>query len=141
MKTVVLLFTLSIVICACSSQSSDKAIEADQGIPVSIPRNGLIGWWPFSGNTNDESGNRNHGIAIDNPKLVPDRFGKAHSAYAFNSRKGKIAVKMALPTGSAPRTAACWIRTSADVIPTFSYPYLQTALPSWPQCPGRSGIA
>jgi hypothetical protein len=33
-----------------------------QNIPSYVPKNGLIGWWPFNGNANDESGNGNNGI-------------------------------------------------------------------------------
>ncbi|NBU91173.1 MAG: LamG domain-containing protein, partial [Flavobacteriia bacterium] len=29
--------------------------------PSYVPANGLIGWWPFNGNANDESGNGNNG--------------------------------------------------------------------------------
>jgi hypothetical protein len=30
-------------------------------IPTYVPANGLVGWWPFNGNANDESGNGNNG--------------------------------------------------------------------------------
>lgn len=30
-------------------------------IPNYVPSNGLVGWWPFNGNANDESGNGNNG--------------------------------------------------------------------------------
>jgi hypothetical protein len=30
-------------------------------IPNYVPQNGLVGWWPFNGNANDESGNGNNG--------------------------------------------------------------------------------
>ena len=33
-----------------------------QSIPSYVPKNGLVGWWPFNGNVNDESGNGNDGI-------------------------------------------------------------------------------
>jgi hypothetical protein len=32
-----------------------------QTVPSYVPTNGLVGWWPFSGNANDLSGNGNHG--------------------------------------------------------------------------------
>ncbi len=28
-----------------------------QNLPSYLPTNGLVGWWPFNGNANDESGN------------------------------------------------------------------------------------
>ena len=29
--------------------------------PSYVPTNGLVGWYPFNGNANDESGNGHHG--------------------------------------------------------------------------------
>ena len=31
-------------------------------LPSYVPTNGLVGWYPFNGNTNDESGNGNDGV-------------------------------------------------------------------------------
>lgn len=60
----------------------------------------LMGYWKFDGNPADSSGNGNNGTlktgwvgnsaatAVDGgtyPVLVPDRFGKANSAYYFNN--------------------------------------------------------
>ena len=42
MKTITLLFTVLIISINSMAQ---------------IPTNGLVGYWPFSGNSNDESGN------------------------------------------------------------------------------------
>ena len=33
-----------------------------QNVPSYVPANGLVGWWPFAGNANDESGNGNNGL-------------------------------------------------------------------------------
>jgi hypothetical protein len=30
-------------------------------VPSYVPTNGLVGWWPFNGNANDESGNGHNG--------------------------------------------------------------------------------
>ncbi len=53
------------------------------GIYNDVPR-GLVAYYPFNGNADDESGFGNHGILSDNPpKLTTDRFGNANSAYVF----------------------------------------------------------
>jgi hypothetical protein len=44
---------------------------------------GLIAYYPFNGNANDESFNLNHGIVHD-ATLCPDRFGNLNSAYHFD---------------------------------------------------------
>jgi hypothetical protein len=49
-----------------------------------IPSNGLVGYWPFNGNANDESGNGNNGTVLG-ATLTTDRFGNANSAYSFNN--------------------------------------------------------
>ena len=49
-----------------------------------IPSSGLVGYWPFNGNANDESGNGNSGT-VNGATLTTDRFGNANSAYNFNS--------------------------------------------------------
>jgi hypothetical protein len=52
-------------------------------IPAYVPTNGLVGWWPFNGNANDESGNGNNGIANGGVAITTDRFGISNSAYTF----------------------------------------------------------
>lgn len=45
---------------------------------------GLIGYYPFNGNVNDESGNINNGTIMNGTLLIPDRFGNSNSAYYFD---------------------------------------------------------
>jgi hypothetical protein len=52
-------------------------------VPSYVPTNGLVGWWPFNGNANDESGNGNNGI-VNGATLTVDRFGNANKAYNFD---------------------------------------------------------
>jgi len=52
-------------------------------IPSYVPTNGLVGWWPFNGNANDESGNGNNGT-VNGAALALDRFGNENKAYYFN---------------------------------------------------------
>ena len=53
--------------------------------------NGLVGYWPFCGNANDESGNGNNGFVV-NALLSDDRFGIFNSAYSWSSAPDKIVV-------------------------------------------------
>ena len=55
-----------------------------------IPTNGLIGYWPFTGNANDVSGNGWNGI-VHGATLTTDRFGNANSAYSFDGSSNYIA--------------------------------------------------
>jgi hypothetical protein len=54
-----------------------------QSVPSYVPTNGLVGWWPFNGNANDESGNGNNGT-VNGATLTTDRFGNANQAYDFD---------------------------------------------------------
>jgi hypothetical protein len=51
-------------------------------VPNYIPTNGLVAYWPFSGNANDLSGNANNGT-VSGATLTTDRFGNTNSAYSF----------------------------------------------------------
>ena len=44
---------------------------------------GLIAYYPFNGNANDESGNGNNG-SVHGATLTTDRFGNINSAYSFD---------------------------------------------------------
>jgi hypothetical protein len=44
---------------------------------------GLVAYYPFNGNANDESGNGNHGT-VKGAKLAADRFGSQIQAYEFD---------------------------------------------------------
>jgi hypothetical protein len=46
-------------------------------------QNGLVGYWPFCGNANDESGNGNDGT-VNGANLTEDRFGESNAAYDFD---------------------------------------------------------
>ena len=58
-------------------------IIAFNGICFSGINDGLVAYYPFNGNANDESGNGNHGI-VDGAALSMDRFGNLNSAYLFD---------------------------------------------------------
>ena len=58
-------------------------------IPSYIPKDSLVGWWPFNGNANDESGKGNNGT-VNGATLTTDRNGNANSAYSFNGLNNYI---------------------------------------------------
>lgn len=48
-----------------------------------IPTNGLVAYFPFNGNANDQSGNNNNGT-VHGAILTADRHGISNRAYLFN---------------------------------------------------------
>jgi len=77
-----------------------------------IPTNGLVGYWPFNGNANDESRNGNNGT-VYNATLTTDRFGNNTSAYFFDGSTSYISgTSINLPVGNNPRTISAWFNTN-----------------------------
>ena len=78
-----------------------------------IPTNGLIGFWPFNGNANDESGNGNNGI-VTGAFLSNDRFGNSNAAYSFNGKDNFIKVlnSTTLKSPKSEITMCAWIKVN-----------------------------
>jgi hypothetical protein len=100
-------------------------ISMAQTVPSYVPTSGLVGWWPFTGNANDSSGNGNNGT-VTGATLTSDRFGNANQAFNFDGLDDYISATPTLPTGYAPRTVSCWFKTIAGLIPTSDHPVLQS---------------
>jgi hypothetical protein len=79
-------------------------------VPSYVPTNGLVGYWPFNGNANDESGNGNNGV-VNGASLTTDRFGNANSAYSFNGSSNYIQISdaSALRLSETDYTISVWI--------------------------------
>ncbi len=82
-------------------------------VPSYVPTNGLVGWWPFTGNAIDSSGNGNHGT-VNGATLTTDRFGNSNMAYSFDGVNDWIEVlhkaSLNLPNGSIN----IWFKTNSN---------------------------
>ncbi len=58
------------------------SLNAFSQIPNYVPTSGLVGYWPFTGNANDVSGNGHNGT-VNSATLDTDRFGNSNAAYSF----------------------------------------------------------
>ena len=81
-----------------------------QNVPNYLPTNGLVGWWPFNGNANDESGNGNNGT-VNGATLTADRNGNANSSYSFNGSQNIDFGKLQEFKSSSPFTVSIWFKT------------------------------
>lgn len=52
--------------------------------------NGLVAYYPFNGNANDESGNGRHGTPSTGVAPAADQFGTSNRAFGFNGVNGTI---------------------------------------------------
>ena len=82
-------------------------ITFGQTVPSYVPTTGLVGWWPFTGNANDESGNANHG-AVNGASLTTDRFGAINAAYNFSTIESITGSCNSFPSGNQSRTISVW---------------------------------
>ena len=80
-------------------------------VPTYVPKNGLLGWWGFNGNANDESGNKLNG-SVYGATPATDRFTNNSSCYFFDGVDDYI-------------TLGDWLTDSAFTISMWVNPDLQ----------------
>jgi hypothetical protein len=89
----------------------------DGGTDGGVGDGGLVAYYPFNGNANDESGNGNDGT-VYGAILTEDRFENSESAYAFDGDDDYISRDFNLASGmfptDAPFTIVAWFNTLAD---------------------------
>ncbi len=102
------------VLALFNSQEGGCAIIDCPQTCTTLPSNleqGLVGYWPFCGNANDESGNGNDGV-VNGATLTEDRFGNANAAYGFDGTGVSITSSLSNPISSLSSnglTMSCWI--------------------------------
>ena len=82
---------------------------AQSNIPSYVPTNGLVAYYPFNGNANDESGNGNNGT-VNGATLTSDRFGNSGKAYSFDGISNYIQTLNSGPTGTGI-TVSYWYKS------------------------------
>ena len=94
---------------------SEDEIAAMAGVtttaatPSYVPTDGLVAWYPFNGNAEDESGNGFDGT-VDGAVLGMDRFSNPNRAYVFD---GDDRIFPANPEGfpTQDRTTSVWMKS------------------------------
>ncbi|MDD3664571.1 MAG: FG-GAP-like repeat-containing protein, partial [Bacteroidales bacterium] len=96
---------------------------------------GLVAYYPFNGNANDESGTGNNGTVIGTVALTTDRNGNAASAYDFPGQPfNYITVPHSLSLSLDTMTLNAWIYTDTD------YGYGQVVQKNRDIFPGHYGL-
>jgi hypothetical protein len=85
-----------------------------QNVPNYVPTNGLVGWWPFNNNANDESGNGNNGT-VNGATLTSDRNGNVNKAYSFDGINDQINIPSSNSIVNFPngQSISFWMKISA----------------------------
>ncbi|MBU6204586.1 MAG: fibronectin type III domain-containing protein [Bacteroidetes bacterium] len=90
-----------------------NSLSFAQNVPSYVPTNGLVGWWPFNGNANDESGNGNNAVLQGNASFATDRYSVANSSYLGDLTSGAdITAQNNFPFGNSERTISLWFQNS-----------------------------
>jgi hypothetical protein len=100
---------LALLILLCTS--------AHAQLPSYLPADGLVGWWPFNGNANDESGNGNDGV-VNGATLTEDRSGIPNSAFAFDGINDFISISSASSLQFEPNlsfSVSLWLNSGEQV--------------------------
>ena len=110
------------VLALCMGASVFMCGKAFSQVPSYVPSNGLVGWWPFNGNANDESGNGNNGT-VNGATLTTDRFGVANKAFSFDGTNW-----ISFPSGSSSilniigdMSLSLWFKTLDNQGPIVSF--------------------
>jgi len=79
-----------------------------------IPCAGLVAYYPFNGNANDESGQNHNGVVVGSV-LNTDRFGKDGKCYFFDGIDDYIAIGNPEALRIAPSiTVAAWLKVTGS---------------------------
>jgi photosystem II stability/assembly factor-like uncharacterized protein len=74
---------------------------------------GLVAYYPFNGNANDESGNNNNG-SVNGAILTTDRMNNPDAAYFFNGTNQSITTTYPGILGGNPRSVSFWIKSNSS---------------------------
>lgn len=78
-----------------------------------IPTNGLVAYYPFNGNANDQTLNGNNGI-VNGATLTADRFEDLNNAYYFDGISSMITgFTNNWPLSNSSRTISVWVKLSS----------------------------
>lgn len=83
-SNLVLMSLLALYIAGCKSDDDNNPVNHGPN-----DSKGLIAYYPFDGNANDESGNGNHGT-VSGAQLTEDRYGNPDAAYSFSKNGDAI---------------------------------------------------
>ena len=84
------------------------AIEGDTQASASTLEDGLVAYYPFNGNANDESGNGNNGT-VNGATLTTDRNGDTERAYDFDGTDDFIKALDSETLRSGSITLSSWV--------------------------------
>ena len=97
-----------------------------------VPTNGLVAYYPFTGNANDYSGNGNNGT-VNGATLTTDRFGNPNAAYSFNGSNNYIGlgINQKIDSIFGDFSLSYWINTPVSQYQTVLSSYSNQSGTNW----------
>ena len=116
-----ILFILLVIGCIANSNAQ---------VPSYVPTEGLVAYYPFNGNANDETGNGNNGT-VNGATLTSDRDGNENSAYYLNvnasggwgQAQNRITVSNPTISNDNSFTMSAWINLETKPSPFNNRPH------------------
>jgi hypothetical protein len=99
---------------------TSSAIWSFTTLRDTIPTLGLVSYYPFIGNTDDESGNNNNPTIVGNVQFVPDRFNTAQRAFYFNGTT-RLFFQGTIGLQNADASISAWVIPERYTGGTHSY--------------------
>ena len=90
-------------------------------INAQLPTEGLVGYWSFSGNAQDESGNGNNGT-VNGATLDEDRYGNSNSAYSFDGSQN-VTTPFTGVSNSGDRSISFWVKMDVNQVGGKAFNY------------------
>ncbi|MBS4028876.1 MAG: carboxypeptidase regulatory-like domain-containing protein [Ignavibacteriales bacterium] len=101
---------------------ASETTTANIKLTSTLPTHGLVAYYPFNGNANDESGNGWNGT-VNGTIPTQNRFGISNTAYHFDSTSSNtITTQFSGVLGSHSRTISFW-QTSDNISRSISMSY------------------
>ena len=92
---------IALTMCAVS-------LGAAAQLPDYVPTDGLVAWYPFNENSNDESGNEHHADLNFDAVLSHDRFGLPNASVFLDGQQDHVSTPAIFNSG-LDRTISIWI--------------------------------
>lgn len=110
----ILIWVLSIIIPVFGDSQNNVFPSKSINTKLMDIGDGLIVYYPFNGNANDESENGHHGI-VNGAALTADRFGRTNGAYEFDGTDDFIQLPgTSLLELDFPISTSVWVSLSSD---------------------------
>ena len=99
-------------------------------VPSYVPTNGLVGWWPFNGNANDESGNGYNGT-VYGAILTTNRVNNSNSAYNYDGINDYIQTSLPYTVflNKKTLTISAWVNLGT-ITSYYGYSVVSNLIPS-----------